>query len=178
MTYTLIAHQELTSSQASITFSSIPATFTDLVLVTSMRTNRSGFEDSIRISFNSSGGTAYSIRRLYGNGSSVASNANTSQAFIEPYSVNGNTSVANTFASMQVYIPNYRVSAAKSVSIDLVSEDNGTSALQSINAALWNDNAAITSIAMVPNTGTSFLTGSSATLYGITAGTTPGVVVS
>ena len=58
---------------ADITFSSIPATYTDLLLLTSIRTNRTGTEeDSVNLEFNGVG-TAYTRRNLRGNGASASS---------------------------------------------------------------------------------------------------------
>jgi hypothetical protein len=173
MTYTLIAHQELTSSQASITFSSIPQTFTDLLLVISPREAGSSFS-ATNLFLTLNGSTAnFSARHLFGTGSGVVTN--TADRVLA--TVNGGTSTANTFGSVSVYFPNYRSNLAKSFSSDGVSENNSTEAYQRISAHLWNNTAAISSIAL--NMGNdNFVSGSSATLYGITAGTTPGVVVS
>jgi hypothetical protein len=173
MTYTLIAHQELTSSQASITFSSIPATFTDLVLVVSGRTDRASVTDDVKLEFNGVN-TNQSVRVLFGTGSSASSATDT---LIYGWTNGGNSS-SNTFGSTQFYIPNYRSSAAKSVSIDAINEGNQTTQYQGLAAGLWSSTAAITAITLKPFTGPNFVSGTSATLYGITAGSSGGVVVS
>jgi hypothetical protein len=90
----------------------------------------------------------------------------------------GNSSTANTFGNALIYISNYASSNAKSVSIEAVAENNATTARQDLNAALWNNSAAITSIALTWEQATNFAVGSSATLYGITKGSSGGVVVS
>jgi hypothetical protein len=164
----LIAHQELTSAAASITFSSIPQTFTDLYLVISGRSTGTNYAINATINGSTSN---YSYRALEGSGSSTTSftNANGPVRFIGSQSFDGNTS--NTFGSSTIYIPNYRSSVAKSISIDTVTENNATQAFQDILAALWNDTAAITEISLAPNVSGNFATGSSATLYGILAGT-------
>jgi hypothetical protein len=174
MTYTLIAHQELGSAQASITFSSIPATFTDLYLVISPRTNRGALADILVLQFNGVG-TGYSRRTIEGSGSSVASGSG-SDAYIGL--INGGSTTSNTFSNVGVYIPNYASANNKSYSIDGVSEHNATDANQFLWASLWSNTAAITSITLTSAFATNFVQYSSATLYGITAGSSGGVVVS
>ena len=173
MTYTLIAHTELSSSQTSITFSSIPATFTDLLLVFSGRNNQtSNTWGEVLIAPNNNTSNR-SSRILFGTGSSAGSDSSSDIRFW----VSNNSSTSSTFGSTNVYIPNYRSSAAKSFSIDSITENNGTSALAVIAAGLWNDTAAITSL-VLSNGSVELLSGTSATLYGITSGSSGGVVVS
>jgi len=169
----LIQHQELTSAAASITFSAIAADWTDLLLKVSSRSTRTGNVDSLFISFNELT-TNLSHRRLIGDGSS-ASSSTASNGQVALVSDNNNT--ANTFGSTEIYIPNYLSSVAKSVSTDSVSETNATEAYQSIYATLWNATAAITSITLTLGNG-NFVSGSSATLYGILAGSDGIVTVS
>lgn len=177
MSMTLIQHIELGSAQASITFSSIPATFTDLVVVTCLRGNQFG-----GITLNSNNSNT-SMRVLWGTGSSVSSASYTSFTYNIWQTVAKSGSTASTFGNANIYIPNYLSSAAKSISIDSVSENNGTAAEQIISAALWNNTAAITSIALTSldanlNANGTFAQYSSATLYGITAGSSGGVTIS
>jgi hypothetical protein len=161
----LIAHQELTSAAASITFSSIPATFTDLYLLVSPREATSAFtETNMFVSLNSST-SDFTARHLFGNGSSVDSNT----AARVLATVNGSPSTANTFGNVAVYFPNYAGSTAKSFSADGVMENNATLGYQRISAHLWDDTSAITSITITLGNA-NFVADSSATLYGITAG--------
>jgi hypothetical protein len=173
MSYILIAHQELASSQASITFSDIPQTFTDLHLVVSTRINEvNATGEAIYLTLN--GSTAnFTNRYLQGDGSSAASGILTRYVATQP----ALQSTSNVFGNASIYIPNYRNATAKTISSDSVSENNATLAFQAINANLWNDTSAITSITLVAGTNDQFLQFSSATLYGITAGSN-GVVVS
>jgi hypothetical protein len=174
MTYTLIAHTELTSAQANIEITSIPATFTDLLLVLSLRSTTGSTWTDGKLEFNNVT-TGYSFRVLYGPGSgSGASFTETGLNMRVP----GASSTANTFGSQSIYIPNYRSSAQKSVSIEQVTENNGTEALQLIGAGLSDITAVISSIKTTTTNGTNYAIGSSATLYGITAGSSGGVVVS
>jgi len=170
----LIAHQELTSAAASITFSSIPQTFTDLYLKISSRSSRADTVDSVFIALNSSSSN-YTHSRLLGSGTS-ASSSSASNGQIALNSAGSNT--ANTFGNAATYIPNYTSTAAKSISTDSVTETNATEAYQAIYATLWNPspNVAITSITLTCGNG-NFVSGSSVSLYGITAGSDGTTVV-
>lgn len=174
MTMTLIQHQELASSQASITFSSIPQTYTDLVLMVSGRFT-TGTGGDLKIEFNGST-TGYSHRQLFGNGTSASSSSG-SGGYAGRVSPSNTT--ANTFGNVQIYIPNFTSGNAKSWSVDTVDENNAAFASQNIIAGLWTGTAAITSLVISDFGGAlSFAQYSSATLFGILKGTSNGVTVS
>lgn len=170
-TYTAIQHQEVGAGGASsITFSNIPQTpYTDLVLLTSLRVAKSDYIEPAQISFNGDS-TNRTGRDLIGEGGS-ASSASGTRFFAY---VTGATATTSTFANSSIFIPNYASSVAKSVSIDSVTENNhATNYFMHITAGLWNDTDPITSITLTPNTATTFVEGSSATLYGITRAALP-----
>jgi hypothetical protein len=155
---------------SSASFTSIPATYTDLKVLASTRQNNTG----MRVQFNSDTGTNYSWRRLDANGTVVTSNSNTTYG--SPYntfiywSMQGTTTdTANTFSNGEMYIPNYAGSTQKSVSADSVAENNATTAYMAMQAGLWTGTAAITSITLSPDTSTLplFEQYSTFTLYGI-----------
>ena len=174
--YVLLDRIELNDTAASVTFDNIPQSgYTDLKVVVSARTSRSGNpEDEVFIRFNGST-TGYSSRSLFGTGAATSSNTGgTAQINRTWTTANGATS--NTFGSMDIYIPNYRGSQNKSVSVDAVSENNATTAYAVLTAGLWSNSAAITSIALLPEVGPNFLTGSTFSLYGLAqVGTTPAI---
>jgi hypothetical protein len=182
MSMTLIQHTELTSTQTSITFmntGNIPATFTDLLLVYSLREGGSGAQQvhgSMGLLLNSSGGTT---RALWGTGSATGSGSFSGDLYAGETA--GALATSDTFSNGSIYIPNYRSTVAKSVSMDNVTENNGTTARQHIAAGLSATTSAITSITLRSYGGGAnifYVAGSSATLYGITAGSSGGVVVS
>ena len=147
---------------SSIDFTSIPSTYTDLVLICSLRVSRASVVNNTVIKFNGSS-TSYSERVLYGNGSSAGSYSDT-----QIYDVNNAAnSTASTFANSQFYIPNYAGSTNKSVSNDSVSETNATAATAQLVAGLWSNTSAITSLSLTDYSGTNFAQYSTATLYGI-----------
>jgi len=162
-TYTLIASSTVGSGgAASIDFTSIPSTYTDLVLICSLRVARASTVNNTVIKFNSSS-SSYSEKILYGNGSSAGSYSDT-----QIYDVNNAAnSTSNTFANSQFYIPNYTGSANKSVSNDSVAENNATAATSQLVAGLWSNSAAISSISLTDYSGTNFVQYSTAYLYGV-----------
>ena len=144
---------------SSIDFTSIPSTYTDLVIKLSTRWAVADLDTSI--SFNGST-TSFTARRLYGSGSAVASDTRARTAGLADSS--GYT--ASTFANSEIYIPNYAGSNNKSYSVDSVTENNGTVSYALLAAGLWSNTAAITSITLSESTNT-FAQYSTATLYGI-----------
>jgi hypothetical protein len=148
----------------AISFSSIPASFTDLCVMFSTRVNASTVEAVAYIFFNANGDN-YSARRLKGDGSGVSSGTGTSEFIV----ATGANTTANTFSNGQIYIPNYSGSTNKSYSVDQVIENNATSSSQAIVAGLWGNTAAINSIDIVLGSN-NFVQHSTASLYGITRG--------
>ena len=164
-TFTKIASVSVGSGgAASIDFTSIPSTYTDLCVKLSTRLN--GSASTVRTSFNGSG-SGYSELMLYTNASTGPYGAARSGTYVEWMYSDGTLNTANTFNSADVYIPNYAGSNNKSFSIDNANETNGTAdQLININAAIWANSAAITSITFTTGS-TSFVQYSTATLYGI-----------
>ena len=165
-TYTLISSNVLSSSAASVTFSAIPSTYTDLVLRMSLRTNAGGSISNALIQVNSITGT-YSYTGLVGTGSAASSNRNSGsyQGYYVDI-VSGDGSTSNTFSSHEVYLPNYAGSANKVVSLDNAQEANGTTAYRIVRAGLLGNTAAVSSLTITGD-GVSFLSTSSFYLYGI-----------
>jgi hypothetical protein len=163
-TFELIASSTVGSGgAASIDFTSIPQTYTDLCLKLSTRDNRANPANGIWLRPNGSS-TNLSGKQLYGNGSSAGSQQQTTGIFgVEP----SNGSTGSTFANIEAYIPNYTGSNYKSVSSDSVQETNGSAAEQWLIAYLWSNTAAITSISIVPEASASFVQYSTAYLYGV-----------
>ena len=154
---------------ASIDFSSIPSTFTDLCLKVSGRVAGTGSGTQLRIQFNGSS-SGYSDRTLDGDGTSVTSFSRSSSAYIYITSLiqaGGGNPSPNTWGSTDIYIPNYAGSANKSVSLDAVTEKNGNPAYADLVAGLWANSAAITSINLTSQDGSNFVQYSTAYLYGV-----------
>jgi hypothetical protein len=150
---------------ANIEFTSIPGTYTDLLIMASMRGTAAATVVQGKIKFNGST-TSYSERLLQGNGSS-ASSSSQSGADLEWIGVSpGANATASTFGNTFFYIPNYTSSNYKSTSSESVTENNATSATQHLVAGLWSNTSAITQITITPSSG-NWAQYSTATLYGI-----------
>jgi len=154
--------------QAAIEFTSIPATYTDLVILTSLRNAASdNGRFNVKTTFNGSS-SGYSQRLLYGtDGSTVDSDSGT-EPYIHFYYGNQNGTTASTFANGMIYIPNYAGSNNKSALFDSVTENNSSSGfITAMTAALWSNSSAITSIKMEDILANNLVQYSTATLYGI-----------
>lgn len=165
VTYKLIQTQTLSGTVATVTFSSIPQTYTDLLLLVSARTDRVSVLDDCKITLNGVT-TNMTLRALSGNGATATSASDT----LIYGSINGNSATASTFGLAEFYFANYTSTTnAKSVSIEGLSETNGTTAYSYLNAGLWNPGtqAAITTIACTSYNAANFLQYSSFSLYGI-----------
>ena len=164
-TYVNIASQTLGSSAASVTFSGIPNTYTDLVIRTSIRTATAGL--STEITFNGDTGSNYSDTALYNASGTATSNRRSNAVRILAIGMDNPTTTANTFSSSEIYIPNYLVSQNKPVSITANPEVNANFAtLTYVGAGLWRNTAAITSVTLTGGGG-SYAAGSTFYLYGI-----------
>lgn len=150
---------------ASIDFTSIPQTFTDLKIVLSGRTAEASNQSGTGVYFNSDTTSAnYTFRRLYG---LAGLNIKTSDSGTG--NVGGYISAANNTTSMfgtcVFYIPNYALSSTKSFNSEGSAQSNSTSGM-SMTTTLWNNTSAITSIKIFVIS-VSFVQYSTATLYGI-----------
>ena len=165
-TYTLISSVTVGAGGASsIDFTSIPATYTDLLLVWSGRSDRSAAQDGQKLQFNGST-SSYSDRGLTGNGATASSGSNAT-TYIYGGIIPSATATASTFGNISYYIPNYAGSSNKSVSMDSVAENNNTTAYSILEAGLWSNSAAITSIKLSSENAANYVQYSTAYLYGI-----------
>lgn len=154
-TYTALATVTLGGSDADIIFSSIPATYRDLVIV--IRAKNTVDAQGIRCQFNSDTGNNYSYVVMYGTGSSAASGASSSQGYAD-FGVNRTTDTSTI-----VQIMDY--SATDKHKTMLVRSDNA-SEITLAYANRWASTSAITSIKLYASVN-SFTSGSTFSLYGI-----------
>jgi hypothetical protein len=164
VTYEPIATTTLSAGTATVTFSAIPATYTDLVFVMNVAATASS-STGFGMYFNADTATNYSDTRINGDGSSATSARGTSQARILQFSAAIPES-ASTFSPVITNIFNYaNTTTFKST---LTRSNNAANALQAI-AGIWRATpTAITSVSFYTFAGT-FASGSTFTLYGIKA---------
>lgn len=158
----------LTGSAASVTFSGIPQTYTDLVFRYSARCDAAVSFRLGYIELNSVT-SSYSMTYLLGNGGAAVTSRAASQPFVGYIQVNGTSSTSNTFTSGEFYIPNYTASQSKPMSLIDVAETNATTANIMAEAALWQNTSAISSIKFALDGSGSLVAGSTFHLYGIKA---------
>ena len=163
-TYVKIATVSLASAAATMEFTSIPSTYTDLLLKISTRSTYAATISRAKLQINAIT-TGYSNRMAYGDGSGTSSTTSTDY-ITYLYSV-GSTATASTFSNTEIYIPNYAGSNNKSVSIDSITENNATSAFAVIEAGHLANTAVITGFTISDANGSNLVQYSTATLYGI-----------
>lgn len=162
VTYDKIATTTLGSAQTTVSFSSIPQTYTDLIVIINAKANTGGVIGQLA-QFNGDTGANYSFTYLNGNGSSASSGrvtGTTNQAWAD---LAGSSTSPNTIIAQ---INNYSNSTTYKTTISRGSDANNVA--QAI-VGLWRSTAAITSILLFPNSGIQFASGGTFTLYGIKA---------
>jgi hypothetical protein len=158
-TYEPIATTTLGSAAASVTFSSITGTYTDLVII--FNGGITSAPDDMRLEFNGST-TGYSATLLRGDGSAVISARATGETAIPWTTYLGSGSAGSVSIT---HVQNYsNTTTFKTV----LSRGNVAASYVSATVGLWRNTAAITSCKLIAGSST-FLTGSTFTLYGIKA---------
>jgi hypothetical protein len=161
-TYTKIASVSVgVLGSATIDFTSIPATYTDLLVKISGR-EVTGIQLYFTMQINGVA-TNQATKELRGSGTAASSGTNT----IATLDQNGSGTTASVFGSADIYIPNYASTTTyKAISIDSVSENNAAAAYMRLSAGLWSSNSAINQLTFYASSG-NIAQYSTATLYGI-----------
>ena len=162
-TYEPIATTTLGTATASVTFSSIASTYTDLRVVFVGTTTADG--ETLYYRFNSDSGSNYSITQLYGTGSSAASRRLTGATQLSTtfaYSLSDTTPQMITFD-----VFSYANSTTHKTTLGNHAGDNNGVGGVDLTVGLWRSTSAITSIYMFAAGGTTFKSGSTFVLYGI-----------
>jgi hypothetical protein len=162
----LIESKTLASAAAQIEFTAIPSTFTDLIILCSLRSTSTGDYVNINLGFNSNTAN-FTARWLYGLGSGGTGSASSIVRYAGE--VNSANDTANTFSNSSIYIPNYTGSTNKSFGTDSVRETNAAANAMAISAGLWSNTASITSV-QLDASGGNFVVGSTISLYGVLKG--------
>jgi hypothetical protein len=161
-TYVAIATNTLGSAAASVTFSSIPGTYTDLVLVCNTGVTAAGGY-TLYMRLNGDTTTLYSGTRLSGNGSAAASYRASSLSFIF-----AGLNLPNTLTNNVIFnLMNYSNTTTNKTVLYRMNDASGGVAT---GVGLYRSTSAITSIELSAEAGaTTLLAGSTFTLYGILA---------
>lgn len=144
-----------TTGTGSITFSNIPQTYSDLIIVYTL-------DWTANIRFNGDSGTNYSYRDLHAVSSASSGSTTGATSGLTNRLWNGGEYM-NSF----VYIPNYSTAQYKTYSSDFITELNTSGVERGIVVGYWNSTAAITSITLMQG---SYTAGTTAYLYGLNKG--------
>jgi hypothetical protein len=163
-TYEKIATNTLGSNATSYTFSSIPATYTDLVIIANVL-SADATSKYLTIQYNSDTGTNYSDTLIAGTGTAVESARDTTQSQI--YITAYGSMLTNTSNPMLaiINIQNYANTTTYKTAI---SRANQASSTIMASVSLWRSTAAINAVKLIATAG-NFASGSTFTLYGIKA---------
>lgn len=167
-TYVALDKVTVGTATSTVTFSSIPQGYTDLVLVGSVNTSSEG--GSVVVRFNSDTGNNYSFTFLYGTGSTAASSriSNGSNIYVQGIAY-GSPSAANLFMPFITQIQNYsNTSTYKTVLTRANGNQTAGSDVESM-VGLWRNTNAISTITLTNNNSSNFSIGSTFSLYGIAA---------
>jgi len=158
-TNTPIYSTTLSSTTTSVTFSNIPTTFTDLVLVVN---GSFSAQDYLNLQFNDDRSTSYSDLPFRGNGSAASAGAASSRAFMWT----NTEATANSRFMCRSNIQNYSTSG---INKSVLSRGDSTTGFVAVNIGTWRKTEPINSIRVFSLSGNNFTVGSTFTLYGIKA---------
>jgi hypothetical protein len=158
-TYTKIASTTLGSAAASVTFSSIPGTYTDLILVIEGQ-YASGAGSAVALQYNGDTGTNYSNTFMYGS-TSANSGRNTAVTSAQLGFMSG-AQISNSIMQIQNYSNTTTYKSG-------LGRGNVTGDIVYAVVGLWRNTAAINSIAIKVDSGVSYASGCTFNLYGIAA---------
>jgi hypothetical protein len=161
-TYEKIATNTLGSAQSSVTLSSIPSNYTDLVLVVNGKTDGSGGYNALALRVNGDTGSNYSRTIMYGVSGSTASSSSSNET--SSYITIGQN--ADAFGNAIVTFQDYSNTTTNKT---FLGRDNYSSNVVYVTVSLWRNTSAITSITLLGTGGHNIVSGSTFNLYGIKA---------
>ena len=168
--YDSIATTTLSSTTATITFSSIPATYTHLQIRLIGRCNRAvETSDAVLMRFNSDTASNYSYHGLSGNGSSASAYAGATQTFSTIMDCTAAGAATSIFGTAVCDILDYANTNKYKTVRSLTGFDTNGSGTVQLMSSNWRNTNAITSIDLTPANG-SWVQYTSAALYGIKGG--------
>jgi len=170
--WNVIDHEELSGTASSWDVSSIPSSYDHLYVEINARSDKSSHYEMGRLTFNNDTGTNYSARNLAAWTTTPSASSFTNKAFIESTYFNAGSTLADTFGSMSMWIPNYaNTSNYKQVFVQFGVPNNDTANyawMVGNVAGLWRATAAINRLTFTCDDGTNdFVQYSNFTLYGI-----------
>jgi hypothetical protein len=167
--FVLLETVTLTSAQASVEFANLNtkygSTYQHLQIRATLRSTRAANGEVFGMTFNADTGNNYSWHLLYGNGSSVASEAGTSQAYVRAGVGVGSSGTANVFgATILDILDPFETTKFKTTRSLTGNSSNNDIQLMSGN---WRNTAAVTSIQLKPAFGGNLAVGTRIAIYGL-----------
>lgn len=165
----ILAEEVLTSTQASVTFSSLgtlAAGYQHLQIRMATRDSRAVTANFIEMRFNADTGANYVTHKLDGDGSSVSSSAYTGLTFIRPVVEPGANAGANIFGASIIDILDPFDTNKYATTRTLGGYEAASPREVSLASGLWMDTSALTEVLLRPQSG-SFVSGSRFTLIGL-----------
>ena len=168
-----IATTTLSSANSTITFSSIPATFTHLQIRGLARSSNIYYNAGMQLRINGDTGANYSRHRLEGEGTAAYSDGSASVTSTQQVATTGGASLANNFAGFVIDILDYaNTNKYKTIRTLTGYDNNGNGSGNDrgdihLNSGSWQNTSAITSITFTLNDASNFVTGTTCALYGI-----------
>ncbi len=165
--FTQISSQVLGSAAASVTFSSIPGTYTHLMLNIIARGSQATAFVGVSLQFNADTNAHYDQTEVFASGGTGGAQQNLAQSSIFIGNIPGSTATASNAGSFSINIPGYaQTTFFKSIN-GVGNYNNQASTLQVFaDGGQWRDTSAITSIVVAAGAG-NFVIGSQFTLYGL-----------
>jgi hypothetical protein len=158
-----IATTTLGSAASEITFSSIAATYTDLRIV--FVGTQGSATAYVYARVNGDTGNNYSETRLNGNGATVTTGRNTNES---QWAIASGASLSTTLPALVTLDLFSYAGSTNKTALSRTSNDQNGSGFTENKVHLWRDTAAITSVTLrSAGGGSTFATGTTATLYGI-----------
>jgi hypothetical protein len=172
-TYEAIATQTLSSAAASVTFSSISGTYTDLVIILSVQSTSAANTDTRPwLRLNNDSATNYSTTYLLGNGTSASSTRDSNRSQVDNV-----TPISTTpeFTLVTYNVLNYSNGTTYKTTLQRAGQQNnnagsgGVGSLVGTAVSLWRSTAAINRVDVICGVNGQFAIGSTFTIYGIKA---------
>lgn len=167
--YDSIATATGTGSSGTITFSSIPSTYTSLQLRVLGRTTRANTDSTLGIRFNNDTGSNYTYHYLSGSGSSASAAGFTAQTASYNAVISGSTTASNVMGVAVIDVQDY-ASTTKNKTIRTLTgwdTNNVTGGSVGIYSGLWINTAAINRIDLIIADGSNWDSNAVFALYGI-----------
>lgn len=163
LTYKVISSQTLNSDTATVTFNSIPATYTDLVLKMTLRTTNSTNDCDVAVRFNGDTGANYAWNQMYATSGGIGGNSTTTATSLLAGNIVGGGSYLG-YVPLEMNIFNYAQTTMYKGTLH-----QGCNAHRTVVylAGNWRNTNAISSITISIQSG-DIASGSILTIYGIT----------